>query len=81
MRDKKGNAVHTVESIAKVAGRSAAHVYHRLKLAALAPELRKAFYAGDLSVTGAFLIARGIPTALQAEVLAEDAAVRRAGGV
>ena len=67
MRDKKGNALHTVESIAQVAGRSAAHVYHRLKLTALAPELRKAFYAGELSVTGAFLIARGIPTALQAE--------------
>jgi ParB family chromosome partitioning protein len=42
-------------------------VYHRLKLTALAPELRKAFHAGELSVNGAFLIARGIPTALQAE--------------
>ncbi|GEJ56634.1 hypothetical protein AMYX_13750 [Anaeromyxobacter diazotrophicus] len=67
IRDKKGNALHTVDSIAQVAGRSPAHVYHRLKLTALAPELRKAFYAGELSVTGAFLIARGIPTALQAE--------------
>ena len=67
MRDKKGHAIHTVESIAQVAGRSPAHIYHRLKLTALAPELRKAFYAGELSVTGAFLVARGIPTALQAD--------------
>ena len=67
MRDRKGKAIHTVESIAEVAGRSPAHVYHRLKLTALAPELRKAFYAGELSATGAFLVARGIPTELQAE--------------
>ncbi len=67
MRDRKGKAIHSVESVAQVAGRSLAHVYHRLKLTALAPELRQAFYAGELSVTGAFLVARGIPTALQAE--------------
>lgn len=67
MRDRKGKAIHSVESVAQVAGRSPAHVYHRLKLTALAPELRKAFYAAELSVTGAFLVARGIPTALQAE--------------
>jgi ParB family chromosome partitioning protein len=67
MRDRKGKAIHTVESIAQVAGRSPGHVYHRLKLTALSPELRRAFYAGELSVTGAFLVARGIPTALQAE--------------
>jgi ParB family chromosome partitioning protein len=47
-----------------------AHVYQRLRLTALAPELRKAFYAGELSVTGAFLVARSIPTALQAEAWA-----------
>jgi ParB family chromosome partitioning protein len=70
MRDKKGKAVHTVESVAQVAGRSVAHVYQRLRLTALAPELRKAFHAGELSVTGAFLVARGIPTALQAEAWA-----------
>jgi ParB family transcriptional regulator, chromosome partitioning protein len=67
MRDRKGKAIHSVESVAQVAGRSPAHVYHRLKLTALATELRQAFYAGELSVTGAFLVARGIPTALQAE--------------
>ncbi|ACL64468.1 parB-like partition protein [Anaeromyxobacter dehalogenans 2CP-1] len=70
MRDRKGKPIHTPESIAKVAGRSPAHVYNRLKLTALAPELRKAFYAGELTVTGAFLIARGIPTALQIEAWA-----------
>ena len=31
---------------------------------------QKAFYAGELSVTGAFLIAWGVPTALQAEAWA-----------
>lgn len=67
MRDRKGKPIHTPESIAQVAGRSVAHVYNRLKLTALAPELRKAFCAGELNVTGAFLIARGVPTALQAE--------------
>ncbi|GAO01296.1 ParB/RepB/Spo0J family partition protein [Anaeromyxobacter sp. PSR-1] len=70
MRDRRGKAIHTPESIAQVAGRSPAHIYNRLKLTALAPELRKAFYAGELTVTGAFLIARGIPTALQAEAWA-----------
>ena len=70
MHDRKGKPVHTAESIAQIAGRSAAHVYNRLKLTALAPELRKAFYAGELTVTGAFLIARGIPTAMQAEAWA-----------
>jgi len=61
MRDRKGKPIHTPELIAQVAGRSPAHVYNRLKLTALAPELRKAFYGGELTVTGAFLIARGIP--------------------
>lgn len=70
MRDRKGRPIHTPESIAQVAGRSLAHVYNRLKLTSLAPELRKAFYAGELTVTGAFLIARGIPTAMQAEAWA-----------
>ena len=52
MRDRKGRPIHTPESIAQVAGRSAAHVYNRLKLTPLAPELRKAFYAGEVNVTG-----------------------------
>jgi ParB family transcriptional regulator, chromosome partitioning protein len=70
MRDRKGKARHTPESIAQVAGRSPAHVYSRLKLTAFAPELRKAFYAEELTLTAAFLIARGIPTGLQVEAWA-----------
>lgn len=70
MRDRKGKPVHTPESVAQVAGRSPAHVYNRLKLTALTPNLPKAFYAGELTVTGAFLIARGIPTSMQAEAWA-----------
>jgi ParB family chromosome partitioning protein len=67
MRDRKGKALHTPESIARIAGRSVSHVYNRLKLTALAPELRKAFYAGELSIMGAFIMARGVPTKLQPE--------------
>lgn len=67
LRDSKGKAVHTPETISKIAGRSVGHVYNRLKLTALAPGLRKALYKHELSLTGAFLIARGIPTELQAE--------------
>ena len=71
MRDAKGKPIHTSDTIAKVAGRSPGHIYNRLKLTALAPEIRKAFYAGKLSVTAAFLIARGVPTTLQPEAWAK----------
>jgi ParB family chromosome partitioning protein len=69
MRQKAtGKPVFTVEMIAKeIANRSVGHVYNRLKLTALAPELRKALYEDKISLTGAFLVARGIPTQLQAE--------------
>jgi ParB family chromosome partitioning protein len=67
LKDAKGNTVHTPETVAKIAGRSVGHVYNRLKLTDLAPELRKALYKQELLLTGAFVIARGIPTDLQAE--------------
>jgi ParB family chromosome partitioning protein len=65
---QNGKAVFTPETIAReVANRSVGHVYNRLKLTALSPELRKALYGDKISLTGAFLVARGVPTALQAE--------------
>jgi ParB family chromosome partitioning protein len=67
MRDEHGEAVHTPQTVARLAARSAGHIYNRLKLTALAPTLRKAVYKQDLSLTGAFVIARGIPADLQAE--------------
>jgi ParB family chromosome partitioning protein len=67
MRDAKGQPLHTPESVAKLAGRSIGHVYNRLKLTALAPELRKALYKNQLSLTSAFAVARAVPTELQPE--------------
>lgn len=70
LRDSKDKALHTPESIAAAVGRSPGYVYNRLKLTALAPELRKAFYAAQLTTTTAFLIARSIPTELQGDLWA-----------
>jgi hypothetical protein len=39
-------------------GKSRSYVYARLKLLALCPEARKAFYAGELDASRALLIAR-----------------------
>jgi len=70
MRSPKGEALHTAESIAKLIGCSPQHVYQRLKLTALGPSMREAFYAGHLTTTTAFLIARAIPPELQEPALA-----------
>ncbi len=71
MHDEKDLPVHTPETIAALAGRSVGHVYNRLKLTVLVPEVRRAFYAGTLNAAGAFHIARGVPPALQPEALTE----------
>ena len=67
LRDATNNPIHTPESIAKHYARSIGHVYNRLQLTALAPEVRKALYKQEISLTGSFLVARGVPTELQAE--------------
>jgi ParB family chromosome partitioning protein len=67
MKDSKGNPIHTPDSVAKLAGRSIGHVYNRLKLTDLHPELRKVLYKDELTLSSAFVIARGVPTALQPE--------------
>jgi ParB family chromosome partitioning protein len=65
LRDTKGHPIHTPEDVAKIAGRSIGHVYNRLKLTALAGDVRKALYANDIGLSAAFAIARDIPTELQ----------------
>lgn len=48
----------TAESLAGEIGKSKGYIYARLKLCALVPEAREAFYAGDLDASTALLIAR-----------------------
>lgn len=48
----------TAESLAGEIGKSKAYIYARLKLCALVPEAREAFYAGELDASTALLIAR-----------------------
>lgn len=68
-----------VEAIAAKVGKSIGYVYARLKLTALCPEARKAFYEGRLSPSTALYVAR-IPGAdLQKQAL-KDVGPRVAGG-
>jgi ParB/RepB/Spo0J family partition protein len=49
---------YTAEEIGAKVGKSRTYVFGRLKLCALCPEARKAFYAGDVDASKALLIAR-----------------------
>ncbi|WP_242392134.1 ParB/RepB/Spo0J family partition protein [Anaeromyxobacter oryzisoli] len=71
MKGARGKPFHTAESLAELVGRSAQYVYARLKLTALGPAMRKAFWGGELTTGAAFLVARAIPLVLQEEALAE----------
>jgi ParB/RepB/Spo0J family partition protein len=53
---------HSAEEIADKLGKSKAYVYGRMKLLALGPAAREAFYRGDLNASTALLLAR-IPVA------------------
>lgn len=66
---------YTVEQIGQETGKSKAYVYARLKLLALCPEARKAFYDGKLDASKALLIARIPLDFLQAEAIKEVARV------
>lgn len=59
---------YTAEEIAGKVGKSKSYVYQRLKLTALTPKAREAFYDGRLDASRALLVAR-VPAALQDEVL------------
>jgi ParB family chromosome partitioning protein len=69
MKDGRGRPLHTADTLAKLVGRSAQYVYARLKLTALVPSTREAFWKGELTATTAFLVARAVPAALQDEAL------------
>lgn len=59
---------HSIEEMADKVGKSKATVYARMKLIALIPEARKAYYGGKLSASTALYIAR-VPAQLQKEAL------------
>ena len=71
MKDGRGRPLHTADTLAKLVGRSAQYVYARLKLTALVPSMREAFWKGELTTTTAFFVARAVPPALQDEALRE----------
>jgi ParB family chromosome partitioning protein len=71
MKDGRGRPLHTADTLAKLVGRSPQYVYSRLKLTALGPAMREAFWKGELTTTTAFLVARAVPPVLQDEALAE----------
>lgn len=62
---------HSAEDLAAKVGKSKAYVYARLKLTALGPAARKAFYAGSLSPSIALLLARIPVPDLQAKATKE----------
>lgn len=64
---------YTVDKISTKTGKSKAYVYARMKLLALAPESRKAFYAGKIDASKALLVARIPGAKLQADALREIA--------
>ena len=60
----------TGAQVADMIGKSRSYVSARLKLLALGPEARKAFYSGEIDYTRAFYIARVTNPKLQAKALA-----------
>jgi ParB/RepB/Spo0J family partition protein len=60
--DKLQGYGHSAEEIADKVGKSESYVYGRMKLLALGPAAREAFYRGDLNASTALLLAR-IPVA------------------
>lgn len=62
---------YTADSIAEKVGKSRAYVYAQLKLCALSPAARQAFYDGKLSKSTALLVAR-IPVAKLQEKAAKE---------
>lgn len=68
-----GEHGYNVVDLATKIGKSREYVYGRLKLTALVPEARTAFYAGTLTPSTALLVARMTP-AVQASAVSEVAA-------
>lgn len=66
----------SADDVAAKVGKSRAYVYARLKLLALSPEAREAFYAGALVPSTALLVARIPGQKLQAQALKDVTAAR-----
>src|SRR5690606_14398087 len=58
LEQHKADPDYSVDLIAAKLGKSRAYIYARLKLCALRPAARKAFYAGTLTASTALLLAR-----------------------
>lgn len=71
---------YAVEDLAAKVGKSKGYVYARLKLCALVPEARKAFYEGKLNPSTALLVARIPVKELQQKATKEIASGDRHGG-
>ena len=59
----------TVEALAEKVGKSTSYIYHRMRLLALSPKSREAFYAEKLSLSVALALARIPNASVQAEAL------------
>jgi len=77
MKLKKINA----DAVADMVGKSRSYVYARIKLLALCPEARKAFYAGELDASTALEIARIPPHEFQVRAMKDLEDWRRDGEV
>ena len=71
---------YQAEQLADKIGKSKAYIYARLKLTALCPEARKAFYADDLNPSTALLVARIPVVKLQEQATKEIAKGRFGNG-
>lgn len=72
---------HNVDDLAAKVGKSRAYVYARMKLCALAPKAREAFYDGKLNPSTALLVARIPTTKLQEQATKEITEVDHRGEV
>jgi ParB/RepB/Spo0J family partition protein len=66
-----GNESYGVDEVAAKLGKSRGYIYARMKLCALPPEARQAFYDGKLTASTALLIARIPVPELQIKALGE----------
>ncbi|MGS1116905.1 ParB/RepB/Spo0J family partition protein [Castellaniella sp. UC4442_H9] len=71
LAQRKDDPNYTVDQVAAKLGKSRAYIYARLKLCALRPAAREAFYGGTLNPSTALLLARIPVPDLQDKALAE----------
>lgn len=71
LEQHKDNPDYTVDHVAATLGKSRSYIYARMKLCALRPAAREAFYAGQLNPSTALLLARIPVPELQDRALKE----------